>query len=301
MPQLTTVRTGWTSKLSRLTLAALLVETLTGLVITFAAFHAAIQWTVLLHTAVGLVLVVPLTWYLWAHWLDYKKYNMSDSLLLGYVGAVALLVCAISGLVVTWQGAFGLRMSPLWRNIHLYSTYAMLAANLLHILLVYVRYGAKRKTLRAGSLMIRLVGAAALTVLVLAGLTAAYSGARYVNEFPEGYNYLYGEDRPFAPSLAMTSSGGAFDEESLAGSESCGTSNCHTQITEEWSVSAHRWSAMDPFFQKVQSVMAEQNGPESTRYCGGCHDPISLFSGTKNILVEDLTGLHGYPTRESPA
>jgi len=40
--------------------------------------------------------------------------------------------------------------------------------------------------------------------------------------------------------------------------------------------------------------MAQQNGPESTRYCGGCHDPISLFSGTKNIFVEDLTGLQGY-------
>ena len=51
---------------------------------------------------------------------------------------------------------------------------------------------------------------------------------------------------------------------------------------------------MDAAFQKIQSVMAEQNGAESTRYCGGCHDPISLFSGTKNIGVEDLTGLHGY-------
>ena len=29
----------------------------------------------------------------------------------------------------------------------------------------------------------------------------------------------------------------------------------------------------------------KQNGPESTRYCGGCHDPISLFSGTKNIFT----------------
>ncbi|MFQ6047172.1 MAG: hypothetical protein ACE5PT_12595, partial [Gemmatimonadales bacterium] len=36
------------------------------------------------------------------------------------------------------------------------------------------------------------------------------------------------------------------------------------------------------------------NGPESTRYCGGCHDPISLFSGTKNIFTEDLTNLVGY-------
>ena len=85
-----------------------------------------------------------------------------------------------------------------------------------------------------------------------------------------------------------------FDARSLAGSESCGTSGCHEQILAEWKPSAHRYAAMDLAFQKVQSVMAEQNGPESTRYCGGCHDPISLFSGTKNIFVEDLTGLQGF-------
>jgi hypothetical protein len=53
---------------------------------------------------------------------------------------------------------------------------------------------------------------------------------------------------------------------------------------------------MDLGFQKIQMNMAQQNGPESTRYCGGCHDPISLFSGTKNLFIdtEKLTSLHGY-------
>ena len=59
-------------------------------------------------------------------------------------------------------------------------------------------------------------------------------------------------------------------------------------------MSAHRWSAMDLGFQRIQEEMAKQNGPESTRYCGGCHDPISLFSGTKNIFTADLTDLAGY-------
>jgi hypothetical protein len=288
------VRTGWVSTLSRVALAALIFEALSGLVITFAAFHAAVQWTVLVHTLVGLAVMIPLTWYVLAHWLDYKSYNMSDSVLLGYVGGVALLVCAVSGLVVTWQGAFGTRMSPLWRNIHLYSTYATLAAALAHGILVYVRAGKTRKEIPLGGLMGRIGIASIVGVAAIAALAGLYGGASYTNEFPEGYSYLYGEDRPFAPSLATTVTGGALDAESLAGSESCGSAGCHTQITEEWRVSAHRWAAMDPFFQKVQSVMAEQNGPESTRYCGGCHDPISLFSGTKNILVEDLTGLQGY-------
>jgi hypothetical protein len=53
---------------------------------------------------------------------------------------------------------------------------------------------------------------------------------------------------------------------------------------------------MDKGFQAIQLTMAKQNGPASTRYCGGCHDPISLFSGTKNIFTDEaqLTSLHGY-------
>ena len=113
--------------------------------------------------------------------------------------------------------------------------------------------------------------------------------------FPADYEYLYGDDRPFAPSLARTVSGGAYDPRSLSGSESCGSSGCHEQILAEWKPSAHRWAAMDARVpEDPDGIMAEQNGAESTRYCGGCHDPISLFSGTKNIFVENLTGLRGH-------
>ena len=289
-----TVKTGWNSGLSRLAMAALLFELASGLLITLAAFSAAVQWAVLVHTAAGLVLLLPLTLYLLAHWRDYRRYSLSDSVLLGYVAALALLVCALSGLVVTWQGLFAARMSPLWRNIHLYSTLALLATGVAHLLLVYARLGKKRPIVRPTRLLTYSVVATVIGAAAIALFAYAYSGQKYVNEFPEDYSYVYGEDRPFAPSLAVTETGGALDAESLAGSESCGTSRCHEQILAEWEPSAHRYSAMDPLFQKVQSVMAEQNGPESTRYCGGCHDPISLFSGTKNIFAENLTELRGY-------
>ena len=52
--------------------------------------------------------------------------------------------------------------------------------------------------------------------------------------------------------------GGAFDPRSLSGSESCGTSGCHTQILEEWRPSAHRYAAMDTIFQGIQGVMAKE-------------------------------------------
>lgn len=131
-------------------------------------------------------------------------------------------------------------------------------------------------------------------VLLIGVFTLAYSGIKYKNEFPADYSFPYGKDRPFAPSLAHTATNGAYDPQSLGGSESCGSSGCHTEIYREWETSAHRYSAMDPIFQGIQTVMAKQNGPESTRYCGGCHDPISLFSGTKSIFIEKLTTLQGY-------
>jgi hypothetical protein len=284
-------RTGWTTRLAVIGLAALLYELVSGLAITLLPFHPAVQWNLLAHTVIGLLLFVPIVWYCLAHWLDYRRYTFSHIVLLGYVAVAALLVCLVSGVVVTWQGMFGIRMSPLWRQIHLISTLVLLGAGGVHIALLVPR-AIQAVSLRAP--LFKILGASAAGIALAGALAVAYSGTRYVNEFPDDYSFLYGEDRPFAPSLAQTTTGGAFDSRSLAGSRSCGTAGCHEQILEEWLPSAHRYAAKDTFFQTIQNVMAEQNGPESTRYCAGCHDPISLFSGTKNIFVENLTNLEGY-------
>ncbi|HFC30031.1 MAG TPA: hypothetical protein ENJ44_03190 [Oceanospirillales bacterium] len=75
---------------------------------------------------------------------------------------------------------------------------------------------------------------------------------------------------------------GAMSAKAMAGSASCGSSNCHSQIYNEWLPSAHRYSSMDDMFQQVQTLMVKETSAEHTRYCAGCHDPISLFSGAKN-------------------
>ncbi|MHC4348588.1 MAG: multiheme c-type cytochrome [Planctomycetota bacterium] len=286
----------WSSLLAKWCMAVLLILTVTGLSVTFGPFHATVEWGLLVHTVVGVAALLPLLWYSWVHWLDYKRYALSHVVLLGYVGLAGLLVCLVSGIVVTWQGLFDVRMSPVWRNVHLISTFVALIGILPHLVFAVVRVLAAEAAPHARRYLWTTLGITAVGLLVTVVLAQVYAGARYVNEFPEDYSFLYGEDRPFAPSLARTSTGGAFDERSFAGSETCGTSGCHTQILQEWKPSAHRYSAMDTIFQAIQGVMAKQNGPESTRYCGGCHDPISLFSGTKNIFVEadKLTSLAGY-------
>jgi hypothetical protein len=275
-------------------MGVLLLEAVSGLAITFAPFHPAVQWSVVVHTVVGAITLLPLAWYCRQHWLDYQEHAPSHIVALGYTGLAALAVCSLSGVALTWQGLFGLRISGWLRQTHLISTFVTLGALLPHVVFSFVRVWRNGTAAAVPGFALRALGATALGALVVGGLAFAYPSRRYVNQFPPDYNFLYGTNRPFAPSLAKTDTGGAFDSRSLAGSHSCGTAGCHEQILEEWQPSAHRYAAMDPAFQGIQTVMAKQNGAESTRYCGGCHDPISLFSGTKNLFVESLTGLQGY-------
>ncbi|HET7103466.1 MAG TPA: multiheme c-type cytochrome, partial [Terracidiphilus sp.] len=285
---------GWSSRLSRGIGAVLLFELISGLAVTFGPFHPVIEWGLIAHTALGILTVGPICWYFFLHWKTYRTQAMSDVLLLGYAGACVLAICLLSGLIVTGQALFAVKTSAWLRYVHLVSTLLGLAATLPHLTLAFWR----RRHQEAVRAVAMWGATAAGGTIVMAGLltvfTAAYSGTRYQNHFPADYRFAFGVNRPFAPSLANTSTNGAFDPRSIAGSESCGESGCHTQIYNEWKVSAHRYAAMDPIFQGIQTEMARQSGPESTRYCGGCHDPISLFSGTKNIFSANLTGLLGY-------
>jgi hypothetical protein len=286
------LRTGWGALLSKASAAALAFLAVSGLAITFAPFHAAIQWGLLVHTAIGAAGLLLLAWYGLVHWLDYRRYQLSSVVLLGYVALAGLAVCLVSGIVVTWEGVFGVHMSPAWRRTHLVSTFVLMGSGLPHVAMVLLR------VVKMVPAAFRYVAQSAATATAAVALTAllplVYAGTTHVDELPADYNYISGKDRPFAPSLAKTSTGGAFDARTLSGSRSCGTARCHSEIVNEWLPSAHRYAAMDPLFQGIQHTMATQNGPESTRYCAGCHDPISLFSGTKNIFVKDLTGLDGY-------
>lgn len=287
-------KTGWLATLSRAVAAVFFLELVSGLAITLGPFHPAVEWGLLLHTIAGLIATVPLAWYFVRHWKDYSSQALSDVLLLGYVGGGALVICIASGITVTGQAIIGIRTSEWLRYAHLISTLLTLAATVPHVAISWWRRRKTESSRGAGGWVATAGIATIAGVVFVLGLTLTYSGNKYQNQFPTDYKYPFGKSRPFAPSLAHTATNGAYDPRSLAGSETCGASGCHTQIYNEWKTSAHRYAAMDPIFQGIQNVMAKQNGPESTRYCGGCHDPISLFSGTKNIFADKLTGLQGY-------
>ncbi len=291
----------WTRSLLILVSGFLLFELITGLSIYFLPFSVPNQFMVLIHTLIGIAFCIPYTIYQFKHWRNYRTRPLNEIKLTGYVSMLASVVAIISGLVLTWQALFAIRITYFWDKIHILATFVLMASVIPHVVLIVIRdYKARKNPQMKFRLEAeRKFGVnSLLTVLAQFGLVLlfiyAFEPIQVDNKLPDDYHYMEeSQDRPFAPSLATTAHGEGIDDKLLGGSDSCTSSGCHEQIGKEWEASAHRYAAMDPAFRAVQNAMGQEKGPMSTRYCGGCHDPISLFSGTKNLFNDELTNKTG--------
>lgn len=278
----------WRSPLLAAVLGLTLYLGVSGVWIWLDPLSRAGQVQVLVHSVAGLAALLPWAWYQWVHLRRTWRKPLSHHLVLGWASGTLLLLCMATGAVVTWQAALGTRVAPLWDALHLATGLASLALVVVHALVAALKPRGGFASPEGPRAWLRVSAGAAVAVALASGAGWAVPPAKAEIPFPEGYRRPYG-DSPFSPSLARTSTGGAVDPGLLSGSESCGTSGCHEQIVAEWTPSAHRWASRSKFFQAIQHGMAANNGPESTRYCAGCHDPIALFSGAKNLYDEDLS------------
>ncbi|MFQ5791274.1 MAG: hypothetical protein ACE5JI_12455 [Acidobacteriota bacterium] len=129
----------WMMRLAIGTSAVVLIMALTGLSIWILPFSTPNQVQVFLNTLVGLLFLLPVSWYLLRHWLTYRRNLMTHIKLLGYVGVFALILCNVSGLVLTWQALVGPSISYTWDGVHIVTTFAVLAFVLPHIVVIVVR------------------------------------------------------------------------------------------------------------------------------------------------------------------
>ncbi len=63
--------------------------------------------------------------------------------------------------------------------------------------------------------------------------------------------------------------------------EWCG--NCHADEYAAWKKSAHAHAAVDPMVKYGMGVEQASRGPQYSRQCAGCHDPVSLRSGDATL------------------
>ena len=346
----------WRSKLTGLISALLLFEIITGLTLYLLPFSRLNQFGLLLHSLLGIVMILPVLWYSYVHWLKRKGGNFSHFQLLGYLSIAMLLISIISGIIVTYQGLYEIKLNVFWDLVHLVSSLVFSIFVVLHLTTIIFRKVGKQgvaielQQARRRYYINTLFGCILFFVVVLTA-TTVFKTPQINQAFPDDYNWRFGKDRPFAPSFAKIADEdirtnlqenvmqllsdtdaqkfkhnfskpqapdigmfkavelslndlnkpeaeqlqkvfdetaieiqqqGAMTAQAMAGSASCGSSNCHQEIYEEWLPSAHRYSSMDDLFQQVQTLMVKETSSEHTRYCAGCHDPISLFSGAKN-------------------
>ncbi len=289
---------GWRSPLGTWVTSSLAIQALTGLWLYVAPFSVASQVQLLLHVVLGLSTLVPLAIYQKRHLAAWWRQRVTAEMILGYALLAAVATCVVTGLVVTWQSAAGPRLGPTWDLVHLISGIAATVLLPVHLVTAALRRpGAVDAALAAARRAFVLRGAwalaaAAALVSVASFALRAPGGTRDV---PEGYAIpAYVADNPdfagnpFAPSNARTDGDRMVDPALLAGSEGCGAPGCHDEILAEWQPSAHRFAAMNAPFQSVQRAFAADRTPAETRYCGGCHDPISLFAGAKDLSNQDL-------------
>jgi hypothetical protein len=295
------VATGWTSGLTFTVTLGLAIEALTGVWILVAPFSLVSQLVVLAHGVAGLLMLAPYVVYQLRHYADWREQTLSVVKLIGYVAMALVLACMASGLVVTYDGLFGRRLSRVWDQVHLVTGIGSAVLIVLHLVFAFAR---RRETLRPVANFsarfrrrwLTLAGAALALYAALGLVATALPKVRVDLPLPAGYALAQDAQKfdeyrgsVFAPTFARTASGGLVNPEVLANSASCGTAGCHDQIYAEWQPSAHRFSAMNPPFRAVQKHFAHDRSAADTRYCAGCHDPISLFAGAKDVTNVDLS------------
>jgi hypothetical protein len=131
----------WRSSLTGLIGALLVFETITGFTIYLLPFSEFNQFGVILHTLLGIVMLLPMLWFVVRHWLVRGSGNLSHYQLLGYVSLAFLVICTISGLVLTWQGIVGPRINYTWDVVHLLTGIGLLLFMVIHLATVIIRKG----------------------------------------------------------------------------------------------------------------------------------------------------------------
>ncbi|MEM7433703.1 MAG: multiheme c-type cytochrome [Myxococcota bacterium] len=115
-----------------------------------------------------------------------------------------------------------------------------------------------------------------LTTLVLAGasLGACAEGPVEVDNGHNRYSHPSFLGAPSTTDLAR-----------LATTEDCKT--CHADVASQWAHSVHARSSFDnPWYRASVDAFREARGPEASRFCAGCHDPLLLVAGDIDVEVD---------------
>jgi tetratricopeptide (TPR) repeat protein len=228
------------------------------------------QLMFLLHLALGLFIIVPVIVFGALHLKNAWRRPNRRAVRAGLALFSCALLLLVSGVVLTRLGAFEVR-DPAVRGaaywLHVIAPFAVAWLFVLH------RLAGKRINWKLGARWAAFAGAFALVMLVV----QAQDPRRWNEKGPvSGEKYYF-------PSLARTATGNFIPARTLQMDNYC--RECHQDIHEKWSHSAHRFSSFsNPAYlfsvRETRRVSKERDGNlNASRWCAGCHDPVPFFSG----------------------
>jgi tetratricopeptide (TPR) repeat protein len=229
---------------------------------------------VLLHLALGLVILVPFFRWAWQH--RDRRSVLAGNLVMAMSAACGLVLLIIDNT----------RNNRSWLIAHI-----VLAA--LGLVLLLLAFADRRRErlwqLAAGGLAIAMV-----LPLVALWWHKESTRLRHTISNPEAPltmadEAMGGADGPFFPSSVKTTHGGTVPANVYMGSEACARSGCHPDIFDQWEGSAHHFSSFNnQWYRKSIEYMQEIVGPTPSKWCGGCHDPAVLQSGMMDRPIEEI-------------
>ncbi len=233
---------------------------------------------VLFHLALGIVLIIPFGIY-----LSQKFKDISPP---GRIGVIGLIVGIATGGFLMIVGATTPYRWLLITHIISISVGSLLFT--VHLLKDSTNLSPRFKN---------------LIICVLVGVVFFPIGAKLSQHYFPNKDYLVknpalpptsmyeeggGPTGHFFPASVETETGNLIPTDFFLTSETCATKGCHPDIFRQWNESAHHFSSFNnQWYRKSIVYMQEVNGIESSKWCGGCHDPAILLNGIMDRPIEE--------------
>ncbi len=233
---------------------------------------------VLFHLALGIALIIPFSIYL------YQKFNILSPY--GRVGVFGLLVGIASGVSLMIVGA----TTPFrWILItHIISISIGSLLFCLHLLKDSSSLSSRFKNVIIGVLI------CVVFFPIGAKLSQHYFPSEdYLVKNPmlpptSMYDEGGGTTGHFFPASVETETGNLIPTDFFLTSKTCATKGCHPDIFRQWDESAHHFSSFNnQWYRKSIVYMQDVNGIQSSKWCGGCHDPAILLNGIMDRPINE--------------
>ena len=252
---------------------------------------------VLLHVALGILLIIPFSIYVYRQWARILKCIATGKSILQPLGVLGLGLGILSGGYLMIVGATRPYRWLLIFHIVTVTFGALLFA--IHLLTDGYRHLSLQSdvTVPVGALFKR----ATLALLIVVFLFPL--GAKVAQHYLPNEDYLVknpalpptsmyeeggGTTGHFFPASVETATGNLIPTDFFLTSETCAAKGCHPDIYQQWNESAHHFSSFNnQWYRKSIIYMQEVNGIQPSKWCGGCHDPGILLNGVMDLPIRE--------------